>query len=523
MRASSPWAPLASALLITVTALCAPAVATAQPSRSVLVLTPAGHTFKRPVLATANAEQTPAPTTGQAPGGARIAKAHGPTISAALRALESSGSVDASTYRQYVSEYAAATRSVRKLTGTRRTELQSVIDNLQAIAAAHGFIPSRLPALFLTLQRNRQWWTTGPLLSSGQRVSFTESRLVWEYYPGQGIEIQWLGTFGQANGYYLSGHNNANLRQLLAEVIPLATERAGGIAWEYLFQFDGGSPPWTSGLSQGTALQVLARAWSRLRDPIFLTSAERALGIFQVAPPVGVRVQASAGSDYVQYSYAPGDLILNGFIQALVGLYDYTAITGDPLGQQLFEQGDARARAELPRYDTGAWSMYDQYGESSLSYHELLTTFLSNLCKRIESGPPLRGTTATTVDGSGGSAPANASGPGADAIYCTTAERFKEDLHQPPQIALLSHQLRASARAGVRITLSKMSTVSLVVRQGEHVIWTNRATVAGGKPRLLWVTPAHPGTYSIDLSAVDLAGNRAQASGQITLLKATHH
>ena len=58
--------------------------------------------------------------------------------------------------------------------------------------------PSRLPVLFQTLDRNRQWWTTGPLLSSGQRVEFTGSELVWEYYPGQGIQLQVLGTFGKA-------------------------------------------------------------------------------------------------------------------------------------------------------------------------------------------------------------------------------------------------------------------------------------------------------------------------------------
>ena len=156
---------------------------------------------------------------------------------------------------------------------------------------------SRLPALFLTLERNRHWWTTEPLLSSGQRVSFPASKIVWEYYAGQGIEIQWLGTFGEANGYFLSGHENSNLRQLLGEVIPLAAHRAGGIAWEYLFRFDGGSPPWTSGLSQGTALQVLARAWSRFKEPALLTAAQQALGIFQKAPPQGVRVATHAGAD----------------------------------------------------------------------------------------------------------------------------------------------------------------------------------------------------------------------------------
>ena len=141
-----------------------------------------------------------------------------------------------------------------------------------------------MAAVFLTLEHNWHWWTTQPLLSSGERITFPPSKIVWEHYAGQGIEIQWLGTFGAANGYYLSGNENANLRQLLGEVIPLATKRAGGIAWEYMFRFDGGSPPWTSGLSQGTALQVLARAWSRLKEPAYLTAAQQALGIYETAP-----------------------------------------------------------------------------------------------------------------------------------------------------------------------------------------------------------------------------------------------
>ena len=46
-----------------------------------------------------------------------------------------------------------------------------------------------------------------------------------------------------------------DLRALLDEALGLATQRAGGIAWEYLFHFDGGRPPWVSGLAQGTGLR----------------------------------------------------------------------------------------------------------------------------------------------------------------------------------------------------------------------------------------------------------------------------
>jgi hypothetical protein len=436
---------------------------------------------------------------------ARVAASHGPSVSAALQSLLHSAAISEAAYHQDYSAYVAAKSSLGRLSGTRKEELGAVLGNVQTMAKGGELIPSRLPALFLTLERNRQWWTTEPLLASDERVSFPGSEIVWEHYPGQGIEIQWLATFGKANGFYLSGHENANLRQLLGEVIPLATKRAGGIAWEYMFDFDGGVPPWTSGLSQGTALQVLARAWSRFKEPADLSAAQQALGIFQTAPPQGVRVKTPVGAIYAEYTYAPSDRILNGFIQSLVGLYDYTSITKDPLGLALFEAGDAEARAIVPLYDTGAWSMYDQFGESDLNYHELLTEFLQHLCERTDKGEPIAPAAQASAQISG------------DQIYCTTAQRFTADLHTPPVISLLSKTLPGGARAGVQISLSKVSSVKLTVRQGSNVVWTNGATLERGKPKLLWITPAKGGTFTVTLTATDLAGNFSSSSGTVVV------
>jgi hypothetical protein len=485
------------------------------------------------------------------------AASKGPTVAAALAGLKRSGAIPASAYSQYYDEYLAAQRALKKLSGTRREELASVLTNVQEIAAAREFTPTRLPALFLTVERNLEWWTTKPLLSADERVSFPGSHIIWEFYPGQGIEIQWLATFGEANGYYLQGHENEELEELLGEVIPLATARAGGIAWEYMFHFDGGSPPWTSGLSQGTALQALARAYSRLKTPAYLTAAKAALGIFQTPPPAGVRVATAAGAHYLEYTYAPQERILNGFIQSLNGLYDYTKYTGDPLGQQLFEAGDAQARLEVPHYDTGAWSMYDQHSESNLNYHELLTEFLQDLCTRTTAGEPLpappaptpptaptppapsggTSSSASATTGSGGgisttdsaatggatatTSQASAAIPG-DAIYCTTAARFTADIHTPPAIALLTHKLRGGTRGGVQFSLSKIASVGLTVRKGTSTVWSNAALVESGKPRLLWITPTKAGVYSVTLRAVDLAGNSTTVSGTITVSAAVH-
>ena len=324
--------------------------------------------------------------------------ARGPTVYGALKSLNRSGALSAEAYGEDSATYTQALNAVKHLSGTRRAELESVIANVQQIAASGQLIASRLPAVMLTLESNTQWWSHEPLPAADQHVTVPGSHLVWEYYPGQGIEIQWLATFGEANGYYDNGHENAQLREVLEEAIPLATQRAGGIAWEYLFHFDGGAPPWTSGLSQGTALQALSRAYTRLKEPAFLTAAKQALGIFQTPPPAGVRVARPAGTLYAEYTYAPTDRILNGFIQALNGLYEYAKLTGDPLGRQLFETGDAEARAITPSYDTGAWSKYDQYTESNLNYHELLTEFLQSLCQRTSQGEPALGGLQSPTD-----------------------------------------------------------------------------------------------------------------------------
>ena len=496
------------------------------------------------------------PPLAGAPASAAKPRAHAgraPSVSRALQGLQRSGQITPALYAKYAGAYSAAKRSLGRLSGTRRSELGAVMGNVEAMAAGGYFSASRLPVIFLTLERNRQWWTTEPLVGSGVRVSFPGSKLVWEHYAGQGIEIQWLGTFGAGNGFYLSGHENANLRQLLAEVLPLATKRAGGIAWEYMFPFDGGRPPWTSGLSQGTALQVLARSWQRFKEPELLTAAQQALGIFQTPPSSGVQVKTAAGSEYAEYTYAPSDRILNGFIQAVIGLYDYTQITKDPLGLKLFEAGDAEARVEVPHYDTGAWSLYDQFSESNLNYHELLTEFLQHLCERTRKGPPMSTappptpttpttpplttpTTTTPTTPSGGTAPgtgttasaararaaATSTTPPAtqiagDQIYCTTAQKFTSYEKTPPAITLITKTLKGGTRAGVQLSLSKISTVRLTVRTGGRTVWSNSAYLARGKPKLLWVTPKGGGTFSVTLSATDPAGNFATATGTIVV------
>ncbi|MEA2148432.1 MAG: hypothetical protein QOD69_262, partial [Solirubrobacteraceae bacterium] len=439
------------------------------------------------------------------------------------------GEIDQPAHDRYRPIYDAALTTRGKLHGARRAALGAVLRNTGQIAAAGGFIASRLPAVFETVARNRQWWSDGPLLRYGQRVSFQGSRLVWQYYTGEGLQIQWLGTFGKANGLWEGGTYDAQLRELLGEALGLATARAGGIAWEYLFHFDGGSPPWVSGLAQGTALQAFSRAAVRLGEPAFFQAARSALGIFREAPPTGVRVATPAGAHYLIYSFAPGLRVLNAFTQALNGLDDFAVLANDAEGRAMFAAGEAQLRTELPSYDTGAWSRYSLQREADLSYHMLARDFLRNLCTRLTAAqqrPPVPAVAAAPAAApTGGTVPVPGPptpvAPVADpAPYCGAAQRWTRYLAQAPQLELLSSRVRAGKPATVRFALDKPGFVTLSLRRAGRTVALLSARLGSGHRALRWRRPPRSGgVFTVHLAAKDLAGNVGVAAGKLRVLE----
>jgi hypothetical protein len=474
----------------------------------VVVLGPHGHTSVRNDRFLTAPAITPAPD-GSAAGSAAVARArtvkHGKrkprkTVSSELARMHNAGTITSAAYRGYKSTWSAAGRSLRHLHGTRRTELGAVIANLSDFAARGKLIPSRLPVLFLTLDRNRRWWTTGSLLSYGQRIEFTGSQLAWQYYPGQGIELTALGNFGKIDGLYAAGRADwSQAESMLAEMLPLAARRGGGLTWEYYFKFDGGRPPWTSAMSQGTALEALTRASQALQkrgsglQPVdYLGIARKALSIFTRRPPVGVKVPAPHGNRYLQYSFAsaPPQNVINGFLQSLIGLYDYAQASGDPTAQALFAAGDAEAQAELPSFDTGAWSLYQPGEEDSLDYHELVTGFLQQLCSRTQA-----------------------------TAYCTTADHFGSYLKTAPALTLLTTRVRVRKKASISFRLSKISHVGIVLLSGTKTLFETSASFPYGVHSFSIPALGRKGSYEIHLAATDLAGNFNRIVGTLQVTK----
>ena len=400
----------------------------------------------------------------------------------ALGRLLDRGAIDRTEHDARVATLDDALAAHAGLTGTRGTELGAVIATADAMAAGGRFSASRLEPIFQTLARNAEWWTSGDLLTSGQRVSFSGSRLIWQYYPGQGIQLQMLANFGRANALW-SARRRTPLRELLAELVPLAADRGGFPAWEYYFRFGGGAPPWTSGLSQGTAVQSLGRAGALLGDPALTELAMRALALFERPAPVGVREETSDGAHYLIYTFAPDLLVLNAHLQATIGLYDFSQLTASPRAQALYDSGAAWSRANVPRYDTGKWSRYDLERESDLGYHQLVTTFLSNLCERT-----------------------------GEAVYCDTAARFAAYEDEPPTVRARTKRIRSGRPARLKFRVDKISRVGVTVLRRGRVVFETSAVVGRGNRFFAWSRPGRPGRYTLRVTATDLAGNAATPS-----------
>ena len=420
------------------------------------------------------------------------------TVARELAKLYQRGEIDQATYAADRAVHLDVKRMIKRLTGTRKAELGGVLATVERMAARGSLRTSRLYPLFLTLARNREWWSTQPLLASGQRVTFVGSELVWQYVPGQGLQLHPLANFGKLNAYAKSRRRSSDAPNtlLLDELMSVAVPRGGGLAWEYYFDFGGGRPPWVSSLAQGTGLQAIARSAQKLRRmPELLPRIQEGLTLFEQPPPTGVRVETKEGAHYAQYSYWPDLRVVNGFVQSLVGLFDVAQITGDPRAAQLFADGDRAAKAELPRFDTGAWSLYSRDAitrESDLHYHTLLRDFLASLCDRT-----------------------------AEPVYCTAESHFTGYLTTPPQIVLRTTRVRGGEERQLRFSLSKISraTVRVTDAGGRTVLSIAAGVVGRGTRAVAWKVPRKPGAYMLRVDATDLAGNAAGVVGPLAVLE----
>ena len=145
--------------------------------------------------------------------------------------------------------------------------------------------------------------------------------------------------------------------------------------WEYR---DTLKAPWYSGLAQGQGISVLVRAHKECGEARYLDAARQAYASFQRPIEQGGVAFSDESGDlwFEEYVVSPPTHILNGFMWALWGIYDYFLATRDPSAQELFDRGVRTLLHNLERYDLGFWSLYEQSGTrlpmvASQFYHRL--------------------------------------------------------------------------------------------------------------------------------------------------------
>ena len=151
--------------------------------------------------------------------------------------------------------------------------------------------------------------------------------------------------------------------------------------WNHHFDWEYRTPlraPWYSGLAQGQGISLLVRAHVETGDRSFLQAAERAFASFRTPTSNGgVMFTDERGDLWIEeYIVSPPTHILNGFLWAAWGVYDYSLLTSDNAVRALFDQAVQTLLHNLDSYDLGFWSLYEQSGTrlpmvASPFYHQL--------------------------------------------------------------------------------------------------------------------------------------------------------
>lgn len=191
---------------------------------------------------------------------------------------------------------------------------------------------------------------------------------------------------------YLAGAIEAG-KHLLDIQTPSGSLRGG---WPHLFPMPHTyriDPPWLSAIAQGEGASLLARLWLETGDEAFARGARLALEPMRVPAAEGGTLALLDGREFVEeYPSDPPSFVLNGAMFALLGFHDVGKYLRDEHAAADFERLSEALAAELHRFDTGSWSLYDLHPHllpnvASPAYHLLhinLLTVLGEVTGRSE-------------------------------------------------------------------------------------------------------------------------------------------
>ena len=170
-----------------------------------------------------------------------------------------------------------------------------------------------------------------------------------------------------------------------------AAEPRGRFAiWPYTFPLRTPpvKPPWISGMAQGQALSLLARAYVKTRSAATEAVARHAAQSFcYTLSDGGIVAQSASGALFIEeVAHSPAVHILNGCLYGLFGLWEYTRVFEDPEVEAVLERCIQGVDEALPLFDMGWWSRYSlglRWHMATHYYHEVHIRQLDQLASAL--------------------------------------------------------------------------------------------------------------------------------------------
>jgi peptidoglycan/xylan/chitin deacetylase (PgdA/CDA1 family) len=184
---------------------------------------------------------------------------------------------------------------------------------------------------------------------------------------------------------YLAGHGEQWLDTARATAEHLIDQQAADGSWVHLTSMPHSywiEPPWVSAMAQGEGASLLVRIHGETGDDRYAEAAIRALDPMRVPTSKGgASAELGGGVFLEEYPSNPPSMVLNGALFAIWGCRDVALALADEGAAQLHREALDTLAANIHRYDTGFWSLYDLFPHpvrnvASGAYHRLHITQL---------------------------------------------------------------------------------------------------------------------------------------------------
>ncbi|MEV0618817.1 D-glucuronyl C5-epimerase family protein [Nonomuraea sp. NPDC050404] len=148
---------------------------------------------------------------------------------------------------------------------------------------------------------------------------------------------------------------------------------------------------WYSGMAQGIGAAFLAKMYDKTKESRYGDAALRALRPLRTEVKDGGVLRRFEGEldFYEEYPTSTPTHVLNGYLFALIGVYDVGRLMNDKQSREMFERGLKTVDRMLPLYDLSSRTSYDLLhytrtpatppNPARWSYHSLHVTQLSAL------------------------------------------------------------------------------------------------------------------------------------------------